>query len=146
MRWRTGAVAVAVLASMALATGVAQAATLTVTTTTDSSTPGSGSLREQIAAASPGDTVLLPASSQPYMVTLGEIPVTNAITIEGASAGSSVIDAAYSSRVFDLTSAVPAADTVTFKTLTIEHGSVLSSPGGGGILDESGGLRSAAWR
>ena len=55
---------------------------------------GSGqcSLRQAIAAASPGDTVSLPASTTPYAVTLGAIHVDQAITISGAAANTTTID------------------------------------------------------
>src|SRR5205807_760242 len=86
-------------AMLSIATS-ALAAPPPITTTTDSATAGSGSLRAAIAAASPGDTVNVPASSTPYTITLGEIPITHAITIQGAGASSTVIDAGGLSRAF----------------------------------------------
>jgi uncharacterized repeat protein (TIGR01451 family) len=120
--------------------GAASAATLTVTTTTDSSTPGSGSLRAQIAAAGPGDTVMVPASTNPYTISLGAIPVANGITIDGAGASQTAIEVSASSPsgAFHVTSG--ATDTVTFENLTIKGGAVTASPGGGGILVDSSPL------
>jgi uncharacterized repeat protein (TIGR01451 family) len=125
---------------MALATSVAQAATLTVTSTTDSASPGSGSLRAEIAAATPGDTVVVPASASPYTITLGAIPVANAITIAGAGASMTAIEvsAGSPSGAFHVTSGVPSTSTVEFENLTIKGGAVTASPGGGGILVDSG--------
>lgn len=111
-----------------------------VTTTTDSSTPGSGSLREAIVNASSGDTIMVPASSGHYTITLGEIPITVPITIKGAGPSSTIIDAGGLSRAFHITSAVSSTATVTFEDLTIENGSTTVAPGGGGIYDESGAL------
>jgi uncharacterized repeat protein (TIGR01451 family) len=121
-------------------TGIAAAAPPAITTTTDSATPGSGSLRAAIMAASPGDTVVVPASISHYKVTLGEIPIANAITVQGAGASSTIIDAAGASRVFQITGGVPTTGTVTFKDLMITGGSATVVPGGGGILADSGAL------
>jgi uncharacterized repeat protein (TIGR01451 family) len=114
----------------------AEAATLTVTSTADA---GPGSLRADIAAAAPGDTVLLPASAAPYTVSSGEIAITDAITIEGAGAASSIVDADGMSRVFHITTGVPSTGTVSFEDMTITGGAA-GAPGGGGVLDSSGNL------
>ncbi len=117
--------------------GAAQAATLTVTNQSDS---GPGSLRATIFSASPGDTVVVPASSSHYQVTSGEIPITVApLTIQGAGASSSVIDATGgSSRVFDVTASPASSQTVTFQGVTITGGNAsgtnANETGGGGIL------------
>ena len=125
--------------SLLLLATTASAATLTVTTTTDSSTPGSGSLRTEIAAASPGDTVMVPANTKPYTITLAEIPIANAITIDGGGQGSTTIEVTGgASRAFHITTGVPSTSTVTFENLTIEGGSTTTEPGGGGILDDQG--------
>jgi hypothetical protein len=122
-----------------LLAGAAQAATLTVTSTTDSASPSSGSLRAEITAAAPGDTVMVPASVSPYTITLGPILIPNAITIAGASANSTTIEVVNgASRAFEVTSGVPSTSTTTFENLTIKGGAVTASPGGGGILVDSG--------
>ena len=77
----------------------AAAATWTVTTTADtipatgSCDPSSCSLRQAIEASAAGDTVIVPASTVPYSVSNGQLRVPHALTISGASAGSSVIQA-----------------------------------------------------
>ncbi|MBV9309791.1 MAG: hypothetical protein JOZ73_03110, partial [Solirubrobacterales bacterium] len=115
---------------------VAQATTRTVTTTANS---GAGSLRATIASSAPGDTVVVPASAQHYQVTSGEIPITVApLTIQGAGAGSSVIDASGgSSRVFHVSASPASSQTITFSGVTITGGKATTMPGGGGILVDS---------
>ncbi len=123
-------------ACLLLFAGAATAATLTVTTTSDSSTPGSGSLRAEIAAAAPGDTVMVPSSLTPYTITLGDaIPVANGITIEGAGASKTTIEVSASnpSGAFHVTSGVSPTDTVTFENLTIKGGKVTAGPAEAGF-------------
>jgi len=81
------ATAVSVL-SLLIGATTADAVTLTVTSTSDS---GAGSLRQTIAEASPGETIALPASTSPYLVTSGTIHVEKNLTIMGAGASSTVI-------------------------------------------------------
>ena len=125
---------------LCLLTSGASALMPAVTTTADSSTPGSGSLRAAIAASNPGDTIFVPANASHYQVTLGEIQITHAITIRGAGAASTIIDAKGLSRAFHIMSGVPSAATVTFQNLTITGGHTTALPGGGAILDDSGAL------
>ena len=65
--------------------GQAQAATLTVINTNDS---GSGSLRQAIAAAAPGDTINFSLSGCPCTITLisGELVIDKSLTIQGPGA------------------------------------------------------------
>ena len=124
----------------------AAAATWTVNTTTDPSGAGACgtgicSLRQAIADASSGDTVMLPASATPYAVTLGVIDVTNAITISGAAA-SPAIEGDGSSQIFDV-SGLPATSTVTISGVTISGGEAsgitAATESGGAIYDDSPG-------
>jgi uncharacterized repeat protein (TIGR01451 family) len=132
------AVAITTTAALCSLPALANAATMiTVTSTADS---GSGSLRAAVVAANSGDTVFLPASPSHYTVSSGEITIAKAITIQGAGASSSVVDAGGTSRVFHVTSGVPSAATVTFQDLTITGGTTTSSPGGGGVLADHGNL------
>jgi uncharacterized repeat protein (TIGR01451 family) len=130
------AVGLAFVCALLLA-AAASAATLTVTSHTDSNNPGS--LRYEIGHAEAGDTVALPGGTTPYTITLGEIQITNPMTIEGGSGGASTIQVVGgASRAFEITSGVLSTQTVTFQNLTIEDGKVTAAPGGGGILDDSG--------
>jgi hypothetical protein len=114
----------------------ALATTRTVTSTANS---GPGSLRQVIASSSAGDTVKIPAKASHYSLS-SQIDITVPLTIEGAGASSSVIDAGGKSRAFEITSAVPSTATTTFKDLTITNGSTTVAPGGGAILVDSGAL------
>ena len=87
------------LALLAAGAASASAATYTVTTTADTAVndadcqPALCSLRQAVSKAIDGDTVVLPASATPYLVSNGQLVVLRAITIKGAGAGSSVIEA-----------------------------------------------------
>lgn len=121
----------AVLALFALvltAPEVAVATTVHVTKTADN-VPGS--LRETIAEANPNDTVQVPAGT--YKLTAGEIAINKNLTIQGAGAPKTIVDAQGSSRVFNLT-----GGTYMLRGLTVEGGHDPSS--GGGILSTAAGL------
>ena len=121
-----------VLAALGLAwalasPGAASGATLTVTTTTDG---GAGSLRQAIADAAPGDTIDFPAGT--YTLTTGaELVIDKNLTLNGAGAGSTIIEAATSSaaatsRIFNITGgAVAIAD------VTVRNGRITAGLGGG---------------
>ena len=113
-------------AGMLLAAAGASAATITVTSTADS---GPGSLRKALAEASAGSTIVLPASATHYAATSAPLAIEKSLTILGAGAHRSVIDAMQSAhRVLDIT-----AGTVTITGVTIT-GAHESLEGGGGML------------
>jgi len=104
-----GLIAVALAAAPA---GSIAAATITVANTNDS---GAGSLRQAIADASPGDTIVLPASASHYAATSGELVIEKSLTITGAGARATVIDAmGEPHRVLEI-----AAGTVAISGVTI---------------------------
>ncbi len=138
---RTGlllALALAVVCAGPVA--AAAATTWTVNTTTDPAGPGNCggagtcSLRQAVAHASDGDTVMLPASATPYAVTRGTISVTQAITITGAAADTTTISGAGNgdAGIFQFD-----AD-VTVSHVTITGGS--SASNGGAILIDVGNV------
>jgi CSLREA domain-containing protein len=110
--------------------------TLTVTTSADETNPNDGvlSLREAIAAAHNGDTIVFAPSLDGQTITLtsGELLIKHNVTIAGPGAGNLTISGNNASRVFEV--ANPA--TATLSGLTISNGSSpgTSSPGGGAIL------------
>ena len=125
--------------------GLAQAASVTVTKTGDSDdgacTPSLCSLRDAI-RYSTADTVVLPARSAHYRVAAGAIRVGRPVTVQGAGADVSAIDAESTGehRVFELTAfgGAPAA-TVAFRGVTIMGAQATEAPGGAGIYVEPGG-------
>jgi len=143
------------LALLLLDFKLAHAANFTVNSTADAvdTNPGNGvcagasgncTLRAAImeANALPGaDTITLPAGT--YTLTIpgigenaaatGDLDITADLTINGASAVTTIIDGAGLDRVFDVL-----AGTVTFSNVTIKGGSSYGS--GGGIANEGGAL------
>jgi predicted outer membrane repeat protein len=112
------------IAGMLVAVTSAQAgATYTVNTTVDS--PASGgecsgiagdcSLRQALDKAANGDTVLVPASATPYLVTADQMTVPDGVTIQGAGASASTISGGGSSQLLEIDGAGP----VVIKSLTL---------------------------
>ncbi len=124
---------------------------LTVTTTNDThavdaavsaqDSTGNISLRSAIERADVegGDTIMTPAGD--YKLSLGALSITNSVTIEGAGAATTLVDAQQMDRVLIVTST---ATTVTLQDLTLENGKAptgdalgagSNDAGGGAILD-----------
>jgi len=110
----------------------AQAATLTVTSTADS---GAGTLRNLVASANPGDTIIFnnTLSGQTITLTTGEIPLNKNLTVDASGLQPSVgLDGSANSRIFDIQ---PGA-TIFLTGLTITNGKFASfsiGDGGGGV-------------
>jgi len=112
-----------------------QAATIAVTTTLDerdgSCVDGDCSLRDALATAVSGDTILIPSGN--YVLTLGQLLVDRELTLEGATPAP-VIDANASSRVLEISGIVP----LTLKNVVLTNGRDLDGAGvailGGGQL------------
>ena len=128
----------AFVAIMALVTP-AQAATIVVDTIVDDTNAnGDCNLREAIIAAetdtafdtcpagSGADVITLPAGT--YVLSQGQFDISTDITINGAGAASTIIDAAGSSRVFQYE--LPNASAGGLNDLTVQNGSA----GSGGAL------------
>src|SRR5262249_20411112 len=86
--------------------------TLTVLNTNDS---GPDSLRAEIAAANPGDTIVFATSVQSITLFSGELLLDKSLTIQGLGAGQLAVSGDSLSRVFD----VQAGATVSLSGLTI---------------------------
>jgi len=97
-------------------------------TVTNAADSGAGSLRDTIAAASPGDTInfslTLPAT---ITLTSGELLISKNLMISGPGASSLAINGYSASRVFEI-----ASGTVAISGLTIQNG---STDTGGGIMN-----------
>ncbi|MHA2649382.1 MAG: choice-of-anchor Q domain-containing protein, partial [bacterium JZ-2024 1] len=132
---------------------------LDVTTTADivSNTDSVNSLREAIlcANATPGaDTIHLPAGT--YTLTIagqnedagatGDLDIAESLTLTGAGAGTTIIDAGGIDRVFHIPIPSGGAATVTITGVTITNGSLPTgspSDGGGGIFSRRATLNLA---
>jgi CSLREA domain-containing protein/uncharacterized repeat protein (TIGR01451 family) len=128
----------AVAAAVALVVAPARAATtwtVTKTTDTDDGVCNSDcSLREAITAANAdsGDTVVVPAGI--YALATSELTVSASMTISGAGAGISVIQAAPNRRVLEMS-----AGTVTISGLTITGGNIGGAEPTGAGIEKTGG-------
>ena len=127
------------IVSMALLpTGSLRADTFQVTKTADTNDGTCDpdcSLREAIVAANtnPGaDDVPVPAGN--YLLTLGQLTVSEDVDISGAGESNTIIDGNDTDRVFLISSAT----TVTINTLTIQNGNDFYY--GGGIANYGGTL------
>jgi uncharacterized repeat protein (TIGR01451 family) len=139
---RFGAALVAAAVLSCAFAAQASATTFAVNTTDDSSDAGGCvsisvcSLRDAVDAVNAGtggDTITIPGGT--YLLKLGELAVSESVTISGAGAKATTIDGNNSSRVFDIGSGAA----VSISGVTITHGAATaSSPtlkgDGGGIV------------
>ncbi|MCD8489797.1 MAG: DUF4347 domain-containing protein [Desertifilum sp.] len=97
-------------------------ATAIVTTTADS---GAGSLRNAIATANPGDTIIFSASlaNQTITLTSGQLEINKNLTIDGSAAANLILSGNNTSRVINLHS----YQTLNIQNLTIANGRVTST-------------------
>jgi len=117
--------------------------TFTVTTKLDvvDASDGKLSLREAItkANANPGaDVIVVPAGV--YKIALsgagedanatGDFDITDAVTIQGAGAGLSIIDGQQLERVFDVKGSTPSSIKAMFAGLTVRGGNAIGDGGG----------------
>jgi hypothetical protein len=102
-------------------------AVLTVTNNSDTGVSGDGSLRGEIAAAAPGDTIVFDHSLNGQTITLthGQLTISNDLNIIGPGAGQLTVSGNHGSRVFNIT-----AGTVSLSGLTIANGSIVGDGGG----------------
>jgi uncharacterized repeat protein (TIGR01451 family) len=146
---RGGAAGALVLSALVLlwsASGARAATTWTVTTTADDTGNASlcsngrcPTLRDAVAAASSdsGDTIVLPASSQPYQLVKGELALGSNMQIQGAGAGSVTINADGTGRIFE----IPTGVTVTISGVTLTGGNSAGvNAGSGGAVYVAGTL------
>ncbi|HJT32912.1 MAG TPA: hypothetical protein VJ783_12800, partial [Pirellulales bacterium] len=105
--------------------------TLTVLNTFDS---GAGSLRDTIAAAKSGDTIMFAPSLNGQTITLtsDQLTINKSLNIEGPGAGLLTISGNDSNRIFDVSQGL----VVTIAGLTLSHGRAQTAGGGG---NENGG-------
>ncbi len=106
----------------------AGAADVQVTNCNDS---GSGSLRQAVLDAQPGDIIsfALSPSCSTIALTSGQIEISNSVTIDGPGGGALAVSGSNQSRVFQIDTGA----TVSISGLTIEDGSAADE--GGGVLN-----------
>ncbi|MEI6083253.1 MAG: HYR domain-containing protein [Verrucomicrobiota bacterium] len=116
-----------VLFALWLGTLAAHAATITVISIADS---GPGSLRQAIAVANNGDSIIFDPilTTKKIALTSGELVITKNITITGLGAANFAITGTTTSRVFTVTGGA----TATLTALTISGGTATN---GGGIAN-----------
>src|SRR6187399_869022 len=136
---------VALLAAAVCALCATGACAATVTKTTDSkdgTCNADCSLREAIAAAAPGETVVVPASPTPYEVIdgfpdFGSLVIEKDLTIVGAGARQTEVTATGSeARPFTVKSVGAVSPVVTIRDLTVSGG----DGGSGGFAGQGGGV------
>ena len=133
-----GAAAFAIVLSVP---SLAAAATLHVTDGDDGALPAA-TLRNQIAAAAPGDTVVIDGGVNPTL-SIGEIAVDKDLTVRGQGVGLTTISADETSRIFNIGSVTPGA-TVAIERLTITAARSPSGVTGGPFQPGSAGASGGA--
>ncbi len=136
---RALAVVVIAFALPLLAASAASATTFTVTTTADPSggscVPGSCTLRQALAAAQNGDTIIVPAGTYALDPSLGQLILTVGATIEGAGQGVTILQGGGDRVMLINANNTPAV----LEDLTITGGSSTTRTGGGGLAAGDGG-------
>jgi hypothetical protein len=122
------------------------ATTWTVNTTADAPPPGCTvaahspcSIRQALAAAHAGDTIVIPAAGNHYSVTRGPLVVTVPVEIDGGGETGTALDPGGLSQVLS----VSTSGTTTISGLTVTGGTSSgsgTSAGGGGIELATGSL------
>ncbi len=130
------------LLAIVLALGVCGPASAADQTVQNNFDTGPHSLRDTIAGANPGDTVVIPASVGPITLTTGQIVIDKNLTIRGAGPSITTVSGNNSSRIFCIQApACPAAasgtqPSVSISGMTITAGKVTTggTSGGAGIF------------
>jgi hypothetical protein len=109
--------------------------TLTVLNTQDS---GLGSLRDEIAAADSGDTIVFAPNLKGQTITLtsDQLTINKSLDIEGPGTHKLAVSGGDANRIFKINAGL----SVTIAGLTITHGQAGGSNGGGGILNVGSAL------
>ena len=122
-------VLIATAAALLLVPAGTAEATITVANNNDS---GSGSLRQAISDAAPGETILVPANT--YTLSSDELTIEKSLTIAGHGAADTTVSSGGPFRVFDVSGP---GNSVTISGITIRNGHE-GAPGG---VAEGAGLR-----
>ena len=128
------ALAILLLASAALPGAAAATWTVTKTADTNDGVCNSDcSLREAVAAAASGDTIIFDSGLSGSTITLGSVvTLSKNVTIDGSTLAASItLDGRNANRVFYVNSGV----TATLNRLTITHGNAGGGSQGGGLIN-----------
>ena len=112
-----------------LATTSLRAATLTVTSLADS---GAGSLRDQVAASSTGDTIRFAVSGT--ILLSSAISISHSLNVQGPGPSALVVDANHLDRAF----VISASSTNAISGMTITNGLNVGAPGADGGVGQNG--------
>jgi hypothetical protein len=99
---------------------------------------GAGSLRQAILDVDPGGTIVIPAGVGEVMLTSGQLRIEESLTIEGAGATQTTIDADHKSRLIS----IAGSPTVTIEGVQMINGKIGGGPtenSYGGAIDQQGG-------
>jgi hypothetical protein len=99
---------------------------------------GAGSLRQAILDVDPGGTIVIPASVGEITLTSGQLKIEESLTIEGAGATQTTIDASHKSRAISISG----SPIVTIEGVQLIDGKVGGGPtenSYGGAIDQAGG-------
>lgn len=116
---------------------------MTILTVLNNNDSGAGSLRDLIASATGGDTIVFDASMAGLTITLtsGELALSKNLTIDGDIDGDDKADVSISgnniSRVFNITGS---ETDVTLKSLTMHTGRAAAGDGGVILADDIASL------
>lgn len=130
---------IVVCSSLGVIAPLAQAATLTVTNGNDS---GSGSLRDRVAAANDGDTIVFAGGINTVTLDSGQIVVGKSITITGAPGTfTTIMRSSGASTRFRVLTVGPGASissraAITLQNLVISGGDQFSNAGGAIFVEE----------
>jgi predicted outer membrane repeat protein len=113
--------------------------TLTVTSIADGGLPGDGTLRGEIAAAQPGDTIVFDPSLDTQTLTLtgGQLLINQSLTIQGPGADQLTVSGGGVSGVFQV---AQGTNPVTVSGLTICKDALAGTGSYGGAIDNFGTL------
>jgi hypothetical protein len=100
---------------------------------------GSGSLRQAIADASPGETINLPAGT--YTLTSERLVIQKSLTIAGHGSGDTIIRAGAPIQIFVIVGPGPTPIDVAINDVTIREAlNTEANPAGGGVLSVNANL------
>jgi hypothetical protein len=119
--------------------GLEDRTVLSILTVMNNFDSGTGSLRDQIAASSSGDTIIFASTVTQPIVLVSSLTLTHNLTIDASTVGGVTVSGGGQTQVFDVSPdppAIPIPPNVSMKEITVTDGK--RPNGGGGILVDLG--------